>query len=218
MARLIDLDAQKECASWGIQGESGATTLIVDLTSFLAIDTNGKAAVVFQRQDGHPYIHKFIQEGKNLFITLTQTDTQLVGKCELQVNWLGAGNRIVKSKLYRSFITPNALEGDLPLTEESIAALDNLEQYVEEAKDLLENAQQYAQELVFVATLPEKGDPNKLYVEQTEGKLYWWNGEKFVPMGGNSGPSILDYDAIIGGDADDIWDSCIIGGSANKVK
>lgn len=209
MARLVDLDAQNPCTSWGIQGESGATTLIADISPFLALDTNGKPAVIFQRQDGHPYMHKFVLDGKNLFVTLTQTDTQLVGKCELQVNWLGLGNRIAKSKIYRSFITPSSLEGDLPLTQESIVALDELKQYVEEAKSLVEEAQ----ELEFVEELPNEGESSKLYVEQNEEKLYWWNGTEFVPLGGAQ-PA---YDIIMGGDANKFWDSSVLlGGSAIK--
>lgn len=217
MSRIIELDAQKECASWGYQGESGATTLVVEISDFLATNANGKPVVIFQRQDGHPYIHNFVLEKKNLFITLTSTDTQLVGKCEIQISWTTSGNRVVKKKNYRSFILPSALESDLPLTEESIAALDNLEQYVEEAKSLLENAQQYAQELVFTLVLPQEGEPNKLYVEQSSGKLFYWDGTKFIPMT-NTENNFIDYDTIHGGDADEIYESQIIGGNASKIK
>ena len=69
--RIIELDKQKECMSWGIQGESGATTLVVDISDFNAIASNGKPVVIFQRQDGHPYVHNFSIDGKNLFITLS---------------------------------------------------------------------------------------------------------------------------------------------------
>ena len=136
MARIIELDAQKECVSWGFQGESGAITLVVDISDFLAVNSDGKATVIFQRHDGHPYIHNFSIDQKNLFITLTSTDTQIIGKCEVQISWT-VGSKILKKRTYCSFILPSALEEDLPLTEEGIAALDNLKKYVEEAKQLL---------------------------------------------------------------------------------
>lgn len=214
--RLIELDKQKECHSWGYQGENGATTLVVDIVDFLAANKKGTPVVVFQRKDGHPYIHNFQIEGENLFITLTQTDTQIIGKCEVSVSW-AAGNKILKKRNYTSFILPSAIEGDLPLTEESIAALDNLEKYVEEAKNLVEQAELYSQELIFVDTLPLEGETTKLYVEKTTGKLYFWNGTEFVAMtGGSSQPE--DYDFVSGGDAFGRYESTMSGGSAEYTQ
>lgn len=86
----------------------------------------------------------------------------------------------MKKKIYSSYILPGALEGDLPLTNESILALDNLEAYVEEAKLLLSEAQQYAAELVFVETLPEVGDNTKLYIDKTTSSIYYWSGDAFM--------------------------------------
>lgn len=206
--RFIELDNQKECISWGIQGESGATTLIVDVSDFQAINPEGKAAVIFQRQDGHPYIHNFKIVEKNLFITLSQIDTQIIGKCEVSVSW-AIGSRILKKKNYRSFILPSALEEDLPLTEEAIAALDDLQSYVEEAKELVANAQQFAAELIFVDTLPEQGDTTKLYIVNTTSKLYRWDGSTFVPMTSNT-----QYDVIFGGVADAKYEELLQGGDA----
>lgn len=206
--RIIELDKQKECMSWGIQGESGATTLVVDISDFNATSSNGKPIVIFQRQDGHPYIHNFSTDGKNLFITLSQTDTQIIGKCEVSISW-AVGQQIMKKKNYRSFILPSALEEDLPLTEEAIAALDDLQSYVEEAKELVANAQQFAAELVFVDTLPEQGDTTKLYIENTTSRLYRWNGTAFVSM-----TSQPQYDVIFGGIADAKYDELFQGGDA----
>ena len=206
--RIIELDKQKECMSWGIQGESGATTLVVDINDFNAAASNGKPVVIFQRQDGHPYIHNFSTDGKNLFITLSQTDTQIIGKCEVSISW-AVGQRIIKKKNYRSFILPSALEEDVPRTEEAIAALDDLQSYVEKAKELVANAQQFAAELIFVDTVPEQGDATKLYIENTTSQLYRWNGSTFVPM-----TSKPQYDVIFGGIADAKYDELLQGGDA----
>lgn len=183
--------------SWGVQGESGATTLVIDISNFLAI-SEGKPVVIFQRQDGHPYIHNFSLEGKNLFITLSSVDTQIIGKCEVAISWV-AGSKVIKKKNYNSFIVPSALENDLPLTEEAIVALDDLKSYVEEAKDLVANASQFAAELVFVSSLPADGQSGKLYIEETTSNLYYWNGSSFIPM--TSDINLPQYDSIIGGNA-----------------
>lgn len=75
MARLIELENQKQCVSWGYQGESGATILIASVSEFVAQYPTGKPNVIFQRHDGHPYMHKFILSGENLLIELNSTDT-----------------------------------------------------------------------------------------------------------------------------------------------
>ena len=72
--RIINLDSLKECTSWGRQNENNATTLIVNIEDFL-VTGDGKAVVFFQRQDGHPYIHNFVIDKENLFLTLNNTDT-----------------------------------------------------------------------------------------------------------------------------------------------
>lgn len=180
MARLIELEDKKPCASWGYQGESGATILIASISEFAAQYPTGKPNVIFQRHDGHPYIHKFILSGENLLIELNSTDTQQQGKCEVQISWIVSGNKVMKKKIYSSYILPGALEGDLPLTDESILALDNLEKYVEEAKLLLGEAQQYASELVFIDTLPETGEATKLYIDKSTSSMYYWSGDAFM--------------------------------------
>ena len=236
MARVIDLSKMPECTSWGYQGESGATILVADTTEFANAYPNGKPNVIFQRQDGHPYIHKFTTVGENLFIELNSTDTQQQGKCEVQISWIASGNRIMKKNIYRSFILPADLEGDLPLTEESIMMLDQLENYVDEAKELLSKAQQYASELVFVDVLPEEGEQNKLYISKDTNGLYFWNGEVFmllnpqpteipddddnhccchpVPPPPPPPPSRPDFPPIGGGDSDDEGEEIFYGGNA----
>ena len=180
MARLIELENQKQCASWGYQGESGATILIASISEFVTQYPTGKPNVIFQRHDGHPYMHKFILSGENLLIELNSTDTQQQGKCEVQISWIVSGNKVMKKKIYSSYILPGDLEGDLPLTDESILALDNLEAYVEEAKLLLNEAKQYAAELVFVEALPEVGDNTKLYIDKATSSMYYWSGDAFM--------------------------------------
>lgn len=198
MARIIDLTKIKECISWGHQGENGATILMVDIGDFISQYPEGQPVVIFQRQDGHPYIHNFSTAEENLSIELNSTDTQQQGKCEVQISWVSNGNRILKKKTYQSFILPPSLEGELPLTKESIIALDNLEEYVESARKLLEEAEDYAAELNFVDSLPLAGENARLYIEKDTNALYYWDEEKFVQL---SSSNISTPQVIFGGDA-----------------
>ena len=135
----------------------------------------------------------------------------------------------MKKNIYHSFILPADLEGDLPLTEESVMMLDQLESYVEEAKELLSGAQQYASELVFVDVLPEKGEQNRLYINKDANGLYFWNGEVFMLLNPQSDddhccchpvppppppPSCPDFPPIGGGDSDDEGEEIFYGGNA----
>lgn len=82
--RMIDL--QKHVSPpipWGTQGESGATILVLDISSYLAAYPDGAAITTFTRQDGKTYIHKNFISNETLLMELTQTDTFLVGKCEV---------------------------------------------------------------------------------------------------------------------------------------
>lgn len=200
--RIIELDKQKECHSWGYQNENGATILVKNLVDFKAFDAT-KIVVLFQRKDGHPYIHNFTIDGDNLFVTLNAVDTQLIGKCEIQINYVN-GNRIIKEKNYRSFILPQALEEDLPLTEESIMALDNLKNYVEEAKMLLEKAEKYSQEIIFVNTLPENGEFGKIYIDKNTNEIYYWNENNFIKI-------TQTFDYIDAGDASSNINNNLVG-------
>ena len=170
--RVIDLAKRiSPPLPWGNQGEAGATDLFLDISEFYMADPNGKAVVTFTRQDGHTYIHKFQLENKNLFITLTATDTQLVGKCEVQINWLSKGNRLTKSYNYKSFILPAASEKPFPLTEESVAALDNLQSYIEDAKKILEEAK-LKKQIIFCDELPLEGLSEFVYLLSKDKGLY----------------------------------------------
>ena len=196
MSRIIQLDKLKECEDWGKQGENGATTLVVQINDFLAFQ-DGRPIVFFQRKDGHPYVHNFIIDGENLFISLSSIDTQIIGKCELQINWVGKNNVVKKKKVYSSFILPNKLEENLPLTEESIMALDNLKEYVEEAKALLTNIEKASKDVYFVDALPPNGEEEKIYITK-DNKTYYWSKESasFIEL-----TSTNNFNYLYGGDA-----------------
>lgn len=212
--RIIELnDSYAHPIPWGIQGESGATVLHLDITDFSASYPGGKAVVIFQRQDGKPYTHKFVKEEKNLFIELDATDTQLIGKCEIAISWVAPGNRLLKKANFHSFILPSALEEPLPLTEESIMALDNLKGYVEEAKELLKQAH-YRKQVQFCTELPASGEENQLYVDITNDEIYFWKENKFVLLG--AGSQFVDYTAIMGGDASGKYQNILFGGYASE--
>ena len=93
---------------------------------------------------------------------------------------------------------PPNLEGDLPLTKESIIALDNLKEYVESAKKLVEEAEDYAAELNFVNSLPPTGESARLYIEKDTNALYYWDEEKFIQL---SSSNTSTPEVIFGGDA-----------------
>ena len=195
-----------ECSFWGYEGESGATILVADIGDFLSQYPNGQPNVIFQRRDGHPYIHKFITSGENLLIELNSTDTQQQGKCEVQISWIVEGNRILKKRIYHSIILPGGLEGELPLTNESIIALDQLQEYVEQTKKLLEEAKQYAAELIFVDEIPTTGEEGKLYIQKNTNKLYFWNNEAYVLLNPQQNcdfpcPPDCEEEILYGGDA-----------------
>lgn len=197
-ARIIDLSTQKECVSWGFQGENGATILVANIGEVAGRYPDGKPNVIFQRHDGHPYIHNFIIEGKNLFIELNSTDTQIIGKCEVQISWVAQGNRVVRVNSYRSFILPSKLEDDLPLTHESIVALDDLKSYVEEAKNLVSEAQNKTTELDFVSSLPAVGQSGRLYIDKSTSLIYFWDDDHFVALSSHYDE---EFTLLCGGDA-----------------
>ena len=105
----------------------------------------------------------------------------------------------MKKQIFTSFILPGALEESLPLTPESVAALDNLQQYVEEAKQLLEQANTYAAEIIFVDEMPADGKSGKLYIEKNTNSMYIWDGEAFIQL--NNESPVYDEEIIFGGDA-----------------
>lgn len=216
--RVIDLSKKiSPPLPWGNQGEAGATELFLDISEFYMADPNGKAIVTFTRQDGHTYIHKFQLENKNLFITLTATDTQLVGKCEVQINWLSQGNRLTKSYNYKSFILPAASEKPFPLTEDSVVALDNLQSYIEDAKKILEEAK-LKKQIIFCDELPLEGLSEFVYLLSKDKGLYYWSDGWYLLNPKNSGGGLGDYDFVFGGDAEGPTnESQWIGGNANQI-
>lgn len=216
--RVIDLAKRiSPPLPWGNQGEAGATDLFLDISEFYMADPNGKAIVTFTRQDGHTYIHKFQLENKNLFITLTATDTQLVGKCEVQINWLSKGNRLTKSYNYKSFILPAASEKPFPLTEESVAALDNLQSYIEDAKKILEEAK-LKKQIIFCDELPLEGLSEFVYLLSKDKGLYYWSDGWYLLNPKSSGSGLGDYDFVFGGNAEGPTnESYWIGGTASQV-
>lgn len=213
--RVIDL--QKHISPptpWGTQGESGATVLSLDISEFLAAYPDGAAITTFTRQDGKTYIHKNLISNETLLIILNQTDTFLVGKCEVQVNWVVEGNRIVKSENFKSFILPSSAELPLPLTTESVAALDDLKGYVEEAKEIVENAQNISS-VIFVDSLPATGKPNTLYLLSTNNGLYSYDADKTAWSHLNEKSETSHYDFILGGGAAMEEENILGGGDAD---
>jgi hypothetical protein len=61
-------------------------------------------------------------------------------------------------------------------------ALDDLRNYVEEAKMLLEKAEKYSQEIIFVNTLPENGEFGKIYIDKNTNEIYYWNENNFIKI------------------------------------
>ena len=115
----------------------------------------------------------------------------------MQINWV-INDIIVKKKNYYSFILPNALEENLPLTEESILALDNLKSYVDEAKNLLTNIENQTIEIFFIDELPEEGIENKIYINKQTNKIYYWSKGNFIQI---SSSGNTDFDILFGGNA-----------------
>lgn len=211
--RVIDLrKSVSPPTPWGVQGESGATILMLDISEYYSAYPDGAAITTFTRQDGKTYIHKNLVSNEQILIELTQYDTFIVGKCEVQVNWVVKGNRIVKSENFRSFILPSSAELPLPLTSESVAALDDLQSYVEEAKELVNNASNVSS-VVFVDTLPSEGKANTLYLLSSNNGLYSYDRTGWNLLNGKGG--LGDYESIMGGGAANFSDNLLTGGTAN---
>lgn len=216
MSKIIDLSkVVRPPLAWGNQGENGATQLFLDISEFFAADHNGHAVVVFTRSDGKSYIHNFQIENEKLFITLSQTDTYLVGKCETQISWLSEKNRILKSLNFKSFIAPAASELPLPLTDESIEALDDLRGYVEEAKNLVESAKTTKQ-IIFCDALPTTGMSEFVYVLSSTNTMYYWANGAWHLLSGSGECDCDDPDFVYGGSASGPGDKNAVwmGGSA----
>lgn len=161
----------------------------------------------------------------NIVATLSNRETELLGRIELVVSWSRADGSIAKSQSYLGFISGNPTSSSLPLTPSVIEALDDLKAAGERAEAAAERAtaaasaaeeaaasvdEKIANEDGLVYTkvltaleLPSVGKTNRLYVETSTSKLWIWDDVKlaYVCVGTGTPGSSIDPDIICGGDA-----------------
>ena len=161
----------------------------------------------------------------NIVATLSNRETELLGRIELVVSWSRADGSIAKSQSYLGFISGNPTSSSLPLTPSVIEALDDLKAAGERAEAAAERAtaaasaaeaaaasvdEKIADEDGLVYTkvltaleLPSVGKTNRLYVETSTSKLWIWDDAKlaYVCVGTGTPGSSIDPDVICGGDA-----------------
>ena len=222
--RIISPGSQKRPLSWGLQGEHNATQLQLDVRQFLAAWPDGTPALMVTRQDGHPYLLDKSQwqldiPTTNIVATLSNRETELLGRIELVVSWSRADGSIAKSQSYLGFISGNPTSSSLPLTPSVIEALDDLKAAGERAEAAATAAASVAERAEAAAAsvisdednltytkvltaleLPSVGRVNRLYVETSTSKLWIWDDVKLAYVCVGTGPSI-DPDVICGGDA-----------------
>lgn len=228
--RIISPGSQKRPLSWGLQGEHNATQLQLDVRQFLAAWPDGTPALMVTRQDGHPYLLDKSQwvldvPTTNIVATLSNRETELLGRIELVISWSRTDGSIAKSQSYLGFISGNPTSSSLPLTPSVIEALDDLKaagKTAAEAAERAEAAAKRAEEaaasvdekianedgLVYTKVLtalelPSVGKVNRLYVETSTSKLWIWDETalKYVCVSGNGGGTTPEFDIIYGGDA-----------------
>ena len=100
--REINLEAGKE-ASWGIQGESGATTLRIYVEPFRRNWPGGIPQAAYKRQDGYIYNIPCTLEGNQVLIDLTATETAIAGDAKLELMWI-VGDRNARSVTFTGTI------------------------------------------------------------------------------------------------------------------
>lgn len=221
--RTISPGSQKRPLSWGLQGENNATQLEIDVKAFLSAWPDGTPALMVTRQDGHPYLLDKSQwvldiPTTNIVATLSNRETELLGRIELVVSWSRADGSIAKSQSYLGFISGNPTSSSLPLTPSVIEALDDLKEAGKRAEDAAKRAEAAAAtvdekvadedglvytKVLTALELPSVGKTNRLYVETSTSKLWIWDDAKLAYQcvgTGNAGSSI-DPDVIYGGDA-----------------
>lgn len=227
--RIISPGSQKRPLSWGLQGEHNATQLQLDVRQFLAAWPDGTPALMVTRQDGHPYLLDKSQwqldiPTTNIVATLSNRETELLGRIELVVSWSRADGSIAKSQSYLGFISGNPTSSSLPLTPSVIEALDDLKAAGERAEAAATAAASAAERAEAAAAsvdekiadednltytkvltaleLPSVGRINRLYVETSTSKLWIWDDAKlaYVCVSG-SGGTTPEFDVIYGGDA-----------------
>ena len=175
------------------------------------------------RQDGHPYLLDKSQwvldvPTTNIVATLSNRETELLGRIELVVSWSRVDGSIAKSQSYLGFISGNPTSSSLPLTPSVIEALDDLKAAGERAEAAAKRAEEAAASvdekiadengLVYTKVLtalelPSVGKVNRLYVETSTSKLWIWDETalKYVCVSGSGGGTTPEFDIIYGGDA-----------------
>lgn len=182
------------------------------------------------RQDGHPYLLDKSQwqldiPTTNIVATLSNRETELLGRIELVVSWSRVDGSIAKSQSYLGFISGNPTSTSLPLTPSVIEALDDLKAAGERASAAASAAEAAAEKAAKSAAtisdlvgdednltytkvltaleLPSIGRANRLYIETSTSKLWIWDSAKlaYVCVGTGTAGSSIDPDVIYGGDA-----------------
>ena len=136
-------------------------------------------------------MHDFYQDDEKIYIPLTNTDTNIVGKCQMSVTWYD-NNKIIKDSLYGGYITPSALENPLPLDPTTVASLEELNKMLAEVREIA------APQIEFVDELPPPPPehPNHLWVVGQQ-QFYAWSEIDQVYYELNSAA----WDLICGGTA-----------------
>ena len=212
--RIISPGTQKRPLSWGLQGEHNATQLQLDVRQFLAAWPDGTPALMVTRQDGHPYLLNKSQwvldvPTTNIVATLSNRETELLGRIELVISWSRTDGSIAKSQSYLGFISGNPTSSSLPLTPSVIEALDDLKAAGKTAAEAAERAEAAAKRATTAASaaeeaaasvdekisdednltytkvltaleLPSIGRANRLYVETSTSKLWIWDSAKLA--------------------------------------
>lgn len=154
----------------------------------------------------------------NIIATLSNRETELLGRIELVVSWSRTDGSIAKSQSYLGFISGNPTSSSLPLTPSVIAALDDLKEAGKRAEDAAKRAEAAAAsvdekiadedgliytKVLTTLELPSVGKTNRLYVETSTSKLWIWDETalKYVCVGTGTAGSSIDPDVIYGGDA-----------------
>lgn len=224
--RIISPGSQKRPLSWGLQGEHNATQLQLDVRPFLAAWPDGTPALMITRQDGHPYLLERSQwqldiPTTNIVATLSNRETELLGRIELVVSWSRVDGSIAKSQSYLGFISGNPTSSSLPLTPSVIEALDDLKAAGKTAAEAAERATAAASaaeaaakraeeaaasedglvytKVLTALELPSVGKVNRLYVETSTSNLWIWDETalKYVCVSGTT----PEFNIIYGGNA-----------------
>lgn len=175
------------------------------------------------RQDGHPYLLDKSQwvldvPTTNIVATLSNRETELLGRIELVISWSRTDGSIAKSQSYLGFISGNPTSSSLPLTPSVIEALDNLKAAGERAEAAAKRAEEAAAsvdekianedglmytKVLTALELPSVGKVNRLYVETSTSKLWIWDETalKYVCVSGSGGGTTPEFDIIYGGNA-----------------